>query len=160
MKDPIVDPQHVYVFGFGIGGAAAIHAAALDPNIKGIVSICGFTPMRTDSLEKGSGGIARYFEDRGIIPNLGFFSGNLAKIPYDYPELISTIAPRSVYVYSPLYNREATAADVKDAVTQAGKVFSLYNASGKLVLDQPWDYFRLSLEGQDRIVKWMSENMK
>jgi hypothetical protein len=32
-------------------------------------------------------------------------------------------------------------------------------APGKLVLDQPWDYFRLSLVAQDRIVAWMSQNM-
>ena len=46
------------------------------------------------------------------------------------------------------------------AVDQAKKVFSLYNASDKLLLDEPWDYNRLPEAAQDRIVKWMSENMR
>lgn len=165
MKDPMVDPQRVYVFGYGLGGSVALHAAALEPNIKGVVSVCGFTPMRTDTPDKKTGGVARYSHERGIIPKLGFFTADASprlesRIPYDYSELIGAVAPRPVYVLSPTYNRDATAGDVKEAMDQAGKVFSLYNAKSKLVMDEPWDYFRLSLPAQDRIVKWMTENMK
>ena len=71
----------------------------------------------------------------------------------------STVAPRPVYVYSPEMNRDATASDVRQAGEQARAVYSLYNASSKLVVDQPWDYFRLSLEAQDRIIDWMKQNM-
>jgi dienelactone hydrolase len=160
MKDPMVDPGRIYVFGYGVGGAVALHAAALDPNIKGVVSICGFTPMRTDTPDKGTGGIARFFETKPLLPRLGFFAGHESQIPYDYDELIATIAPRPVYLYNPIYNRDATLADARDAVAKAKKVFDLENASNKLVLDDPWDYFRLSLEGQTRIVDWMTKNMK
>ncbi len=160
MKDPMVDPNRVYVFGYGVGGAVALHAAALDPNIKGVVSICGYTPMRTDTPDKGAGGIARMYEVKPLIPRLGFFAGHESQIPYDYPDLIATIAPRPVYIYNPIYNRDATLNDVRDSVAQAKKVFDLENASDQLVLDDPWDYFRLSLEGQNRIVNWMMKNMK
>jgi dienelactone hydrolase len=158
-KDPQVDPDKIYLFGYGLGGTVALHTAALEPKVKGVVSICGFTPMRTDTADKGTGGIDRYAVERGILPRLGFFAGQESRIPYDYDELLATIAPRPVYVFSPLYNRDATPADVRDAVKSAQKIFGLYNASGKLVLDEPWDYFRLSLPAQDRIVAWMGQNM-
>jgi dienelactone hydrolase len=159
-NDPQVDPDRIYLFGYGLGGMVALHAAALDSNVRGVVSICGFTPMRTDTPDKGTGGIARYFQVKPLIPRLGFFAGHESQIPYDYPELIATIAPRPVYVFSPLMNRDATASDVRSAVEQAGKIYGLYDASGKLVIDQPWDYFRLSADAQNRIVAWMKQNLK
>jgi dienelactone hydrolase len=159
-NDPQIDPERIYLVGYGVGGNVALHTAALDSNVKGVVSICGFTPMRTDTPDKGTGGIARWFGVKPLMPRLGLFKGHEAQIPYDYQELIATIAPRPVYVYSPLMNRDATASDVKAAVEQAGKVYSLYSASGKLIADQPWDYFRVSAEGESRIVEWMKQNMK
>ena len=48
-KDELVDPERIYLFGYSLGGTVAIYEAALDPRVKGIVSIAGFTPMRTDT---------------------------------------------------------------------------------------------------------------
>ena len=42
-----------------LGGTVALHAAALDSRIKGVASFAGFTPLRTDSLDKPTGGISR-----------------------------------------------------------------------------------------------------
>ena len=75
-------------------------------------------------------------------------------------ELIAAIAPRPVMVVSPKLDRDATPADVHNAVEQARRVYSLYDAADKLELDEPWDYTRLPTVTQDRILKWMSENMK
>ena len=94
------------------------------------------------------------------MPRLGFFIGNEAKLPYDYNELMATIAPRPVYVVEPQLDRDATPADVHAAVDQARKIFGLYSASDKIVLDEPFDYNRLPEVTQDRAVKWMTENMK
>ena len=126
--------------------------------MKGVVSICGFTPMRTDTMDKGTGGLARYSVDLPLIPKLGLFIGNESKLPYDYNELIATIAPRPVYVVSPALDRDATPAEVHTAVEQARGVFALYNASDKLMLDEPYDYNRLPQAWQDKIVEWMAAN--
>jgi dienelactone hydrolase len=160
-KDAICDPNKVYLFGYGLGGSVALHTAALEVKVKGVVSICGYTPMRTDTPDKNTGGIAQYSHERGIMPRLGFFIGQESRIPYDYHELIATIAPRPVYIFSPLLNRDATPADVHASVDQARKAYELYGAvaSSKLVLDEPFDYFRLSGPAQDRIVEWMGKNM-
>jgi dienelactone hydrolase len=158
-KDNLVDADRIYLFGYSMGGAVALHEAALDPRVKGVVSVSGFTPMRTDTAEKGTGGIARLCDLRGLLPRLGFFEGQEARIPYDFHELIATIAPRPVYVMQAKLGKEATAADVHDAVEQARNVYKLYNASDKLMLDEPWDYGRLPTVTQDRIIDWMNKNM-
>ncbi len=93
-KDSLIDPQRMYMFGYSIGGTVGLYAAALDPRVAGLVSISGFTPMRTDTGDRGTGGVARYSQERGLIPRLGFFVGHEAQIPYDFDELIKATQQR------------------------------------------------------------------
>jgi len=158
-KDSLVDPQRIYLFGYSMGGAVGLYTAALDSRAKGVVSICGFTPMRTDIAARGSGGVARYSHERGLIPRLGFFVGHESQIPYDFAELLGAIAPRPVLVVQPQLDRDATPADVKTAIEQAKKVYALYGSPAKLELREPWDYNRLPTRTQDEIVKWMGGNL-
>ena len=71
---------------------------------------------------KGTGGIARFSHERGIIPRLGFFVGHEEKIPYDYNELIAAISPRPVLIISPQLDRDGNPDDIHAAVEQARKV--------------------------------------
>jgi dienelactone hydrolase len=158
--NPKIDPQKIYLFGYSLGGTVGIYTAALDPRVKGVVSICGFTPMRLDIADRGAGGIARYSHVHGLLPRLGFFIGEESRIPYDYHELIGAIAPRPVFVLQPQLDRDAMPADVHAAVDNARKVYSLYGAADKLRLDEPWDYNRLTESTQTRIIEWTRENMK
>ena len=159
-KDAAVNPKGIYLLGYGMGANVALYTAALEPKVAGVVSICGFTPMRTDTADKGTGGIARYAVERPLIPRLGLFIGNESKIPYDYDEMLGAIAPRPVYVVNPLFDRDATFGDVHGTVLAARKVYDLYHAEDNLKLDEPWDYNRLAGYTQDRIVLWMRQNMK
>jgi pimeloyl-ACP methyl ester carboxylesterase len=156
--DSLVDRDHIFVFGYSLGGMVGIYSAALDDRIKGVVSIAGFTPMRTDTADKGRGGIARYCVQRPLVPKLGFFIGSESRIPYDFDEMIAAIAPRPVLVVEPQLDRDATQADVHDAVERARTVYALFNAADHLGLDEPWDYNRLPTKIQDDVIGWMSKN--
>jgi dienelactone hydrolase len=159
-REAQVDPNRIYLFGYSMGANIALHTAVLDPRVKGVVSLNGFTPMRTDTADKGAGGIARNFREHDLLPRMGAFAGKEAQLPYDYDELIAAIAPRPVYVLSPQFSRDATPADVRLAVEQAKKIFGLYHAADNVMLDEPWDYNRLPLGTQERVIKWMAEKMK
>jgi pimeloyl-ACP methyl ester carboxylesterase len=158
-KDSLVDPQRIYLFGYSLGATVGLYAAALDSRVQGVVSICGFTPMRTDTNAKGTGGVARYSHERDLIPRLGFFAGHEDRIPYDFDELLAMVAPRPALVIQPQLDRDATPADVRSAVDQARKVYTLYGVPGKLALREPWDYNRLPDSTQDLIIQWMSTNL-
>ena len=155
--DAAIDPTRISVFGYTIGGTVGLYAAALDPRITSVVSISGFTPMRTDTAGRGTGGLARYSEERALLPRLGFFIGNESRLPYDFDELIATIAPRPVLVVEPTMDRATTPADVRQAVDRARQVYSLYSASDKLTLHEPVDYTRLTAATQDGAVRWMNQ---
>jgi dienelactone hydrolase len=159
-NDQLVDPERIYLFGYSLGATVAIYEAALDSRVKGVVSIAGFTPMRTDTAARGDGGVARYSYERDLIPSLGFFVGHESQIPYDYQDLLGMIAPRPVLVVEPQLDRDATPADVASAVAQAKQVYSLYGAADKLAISQPWDYNRLPNNTLDDAVKWMGSNLQ
>ena len=161
-KDGQIRSGKGYLFGYSMGEVdRQLHTAATGAaRERASFRSMEFTPMRMDTVDKGTGGIARLSALRGLEPKLGFFVGHESQIPYDFHELIATIAPRPVYVLQAQMDREATSSDVHSAVEQARKIYSLYNASNNLVLDEPWDYGRLPTATQDRIIKWMTENLK
>jgi hypothetical protein len=116
--------------------------------------------MRTDTTDRGTGGVARYSCERDLIPRLGFFVGHEAQIPYDFHEIVGMIAPRPTLVVEPLLDRDATPSDVTAAVDQAKKVYALYGAANHLSLREPWDYNRLPNKTQDEIIQWMKDNLR
>lgn len=158
-KDELVDPARIYLYGYSLGGTVALYEAALDSRVKGVVSIAGFTPMRTDSAARGDGGVARYSYERGLIPKLGFFVGHESQIPYDYQDLLGMIAPRPALIVQPQLDRDATPPDVETVVKQAEQVYALYGAGDKLLLSEPWDYNRLTNKTLDETVRWMRSNL-
>jgi pimeloyl-ACP methyl ester carboxylesterase len=159
-KEAQVDSSRIYLFGYSMGANLALHTAVLDSRVKGVVSLNGFTPMRTDTENKGTGGIARYFREHDLLPRMGEFAGKESRLPYDFDELIAAIAPRPVYILSPQFDRDATPADVRLAVEQAKKIYRLYNATDNVMLDEPWDYNRLPQATEDRVIQWMTQKMK
>jgi pimeloyl-ACP methyl ester carboxylesterase len=160
-KTSMVDPQRIYLFGYSLGAMVGVYTAALDPRVKGLVAVCGFTPMRLDTAERGTGGVARFSYQHGLIPRLGFFVGQESRIPYDFHELLGAIAPHPVLVLQPQLDRDANVADVHTAVEEARKVYALYGAAGKLTLQEPWDYNRLPEAMLRSVVdKWMAESLR
>src|SRR4029079_16639959 len=111
-KDPGVNAGRISLLGYSMGAQVALYTAALEPRVHGVISVCGFTPMRTDTAATGTGGIARFSVEHPLLPRRGLFIGNEARIPYDYDEVLATLAPRPVYVIAPNYDRDANSKDV------------------------------------------------
>jgi pimeloyl-ACP methyl ester carboxylesterase len=156
-REPMVDAQKISLLGYTIGGSVALHTAALDPRVKSVISVSGFTPMRTDTAAKGTGGLARFSHERPVAPRLGQFIGREADVPYDYDELIATIAPRPVLVVQPTMDRDATATDVRAAVDRARKIYALQSAGDRLALHEPNDYQRFPAATQTAAIAWLKE---
>jgi dienelactone hydrolase len=157
-RDTIVDSSKIFVYGYTMGGTLGLYAAALDERIGGVVSIAGFTPMRTDTPEKGLSGLTRYSHLYGLVPRLGLFAGNETQLPYDYDKLMALISPRPVLIVQPQHDRDADVADVRAAVKRAWAIYAFDKAGNRLVLQEPDDYARLTNATQDRIIDWVKKN--
>jgi hypothetical protein len=69
--------------------------------------------MRADSKDNGREGIKTFSHLHGLIPRLGFFVGNEDRIPYDYQEIIGSIAPRPVLLIAPQLDQMASLKDIR-----------------------------------------------
>jgi pimeloyl-ACP methyl ester carboxylesterase len=152
--DPL-DSERVFIVGYSLGGVVGILTAALDSRPAGLVSICGFTPLRTDTPDKGTEGVRRYSHLHGLIPRLGCFLGHENRIPADFEEALALIAPRPVLVVAPVLDRDATHADVEAAIVTARRIYSLFGRVENLALYSPLDYNRFSGQSQQWVLDWM-----
>ena len=134
---PTIDFDRVFVMGYSLGGNVALHAAALDSRVKGVASFAGFTPFRTDTADKPTGGLRRLAEMHALLPRLGQFIGNEEQVPYDYGELLEAIAPRPTLLYTPTEDRDATHADVAAAVKSAQAAWEEAGAGDQLTHSSP-----------------------
>jgi dienelactone hydrolase len=145
-KLEFIDPKRIFLLGYATGAMTALHAGALDESIAGIVSVAGFTPMRLDTLSKGTGGVARWSRWLPLQPRVGAFVGYETRIPYDYHDVLALIAPRSALIFEPTLNYHSTFADVKACVEEAGKVYQLLDAKDRLQFHELNDYNHFSPE--------------
>lgn len=153
---PVTDPSKIYICGFSYGAMVGLYAAALDERIAGIASFSGFTPMRTDTDEKPTGGIRRLWEWHHVVPKLGLYDDKEEKIPYDYDDVIQMIAPRKVLVYAPLRDRFTTPDDIVDCVEKAQ---TAWTNKENFEFKTPDDICRFQKDQQDVVLEWLN-NLK
>ena len=116
-----------------MGGTVGLYTAALDSRVDGLVSISGFTPMRTDTADRGTGGVARYSQERGLDSAAGFLrrarsSDSLTTSMISLPP----IAPRPVMIVEPQLDRDGTPADVHAAIDRARTAYAASRRARKL----------------------------
>lgn len=86
--DPAADPKRVFVWGRGQGGVAALLAAALDPDVAGVLaerSVTSWFSMTQAKLHEGMAEI--------IVPGV--------LRDFDLPDLVNLIAPRPLWLMDP-----------------------------------------------------------
>ncbi|MEX2567597.1 MAG: alpha/beta fold hydrolase [Cyclobacteriaceae bacterium] len=156
-KVPETDPSKIYICGFSYGGMVGLYAAALEERIAGVASFSGFTPMRTDTDEKPTGGIRRLWEWHHVLPKLGLYDNKEATIPYDYHDVIQMIAPRKVLVYAPLRDRFTSPDDIVDCLERAQTV-GTYKED--VQFKAPDDICRFQKDQQDVVLEWLKNGIK
>lgn len=149
-----VDSSKIFVMGYSLGGTVGILSAAMDERIAGVASIAGFTPMRTNTLDRGTEGIKAYSHLHGILPKLGFFVGHENRLPVDFNEIIASIAPRPVLIIAPRLDRDAHLEDIKSSVNDVEKIYDLHGAKSDIQLVIPNDYSMFSTVSRKPLYEW------
>ena len=156
----LIDPQRIYVAGYSLGGAVGLYSAALDERIAGVISVCGFTPMRSNKPGKTAEGIYEYSHLHGLLPRLGFFAQNEERIPYDFNEILAAVAPRPLLIVAPTWDQYASFPDINHCLSEVKKVYDLYKQKDKVELFAPEDYNRFSEEMKSKVISWMKQNFR
>jgi dienelactone hydrolase len=150
---PNMDKQRICVLGYSLGGMLALYSAALDPRIAGVACFSGFTPMRTDTDAKATGGVRRFWEMHGLLPKLGLYQGREQEIPYDDDDLLRLIASRPCLIVAQKRDRHADFADVAACMKRASEA---YGEDGPLTFLTPDDISRFQNDQHDTFLDWIN----
>ena len=125
-----VDPARIGVIGHSLGGHNAIFTAAFEPRIRVIISNCGFTRFHKDDVPSWTG--PRY------MPRIrSHFGNNADRLPFDFPEIIGTFAPRPFLAIAARGDNDFDYTGVLDSVDAARPVYGLFAARAQLQAAYP-----------------------
>jgi dienelactone hydrolase len=130
---PDVDPQRIGAIGHSLGGHNAIFLGVFDDRVRAVVSSCGWDPF---PFYYG-GRLGGWASDR-YMPRIREVHGNDPKrMPFDFPELIAALAPRSFFSCSPLHDSNFDASGVKEAEAKIREIYRLLGADENLIIAYP-----------------------
>lgn len=152
-----IDKKNIFISGYALGGSVGLFTAALDHRVAGAAVSAAFTPWR-DPGNKHQEGIKAYSHLFGLLPRLGFFVGNEDRLPLDYPEIISSIAPRPLLVIAPRLDRHANVQKVDEGMREVKSVYELLKAPEKLRYLTPREFNQLTPSQEIDLANWL-ENM-
>lgn len=107
--------HRIGVIGHSLGGHNSLFVAAFDQRIRAVVTSCGFTSFR-----KYYGGDLTGWSHKGYMPRIAAVYGKSPeRMPFDFDDVLTAIAPRPVFVNAPLRDANFDATGVDDCVAKA-----------------------------------------
>jgi dienelactone hydrolase len=152
-----IDASGIYLAGYALGAKVGLLTAAFDDRIAGLVSVCGFDPLRLDTADKAVEGIRQYSHLHGLAPRMGFFVGHEDRLPFDFDEVLALAAPKPVLLIAPTLDRYARVADVRREVAESAKVYRLLGRERALQFETPLEINRFAHAQQERAFDWIAE---
>ena len=130
---PLVDPERMGVIGHSLGGHNAIFTAAFDERLRAVVTSCGFTPF-----PDYYGGDLTGWTSRTYMPRIRDVYGcDPARMPFDFPEVVASLAPRGFFASAPVADGNFAVAGVRRTFAEVGPIYALFAAEDRLVLATP-----------------------
>lgn len=130
---PRVDGERIGCIGHSLGGHNTMFTAAFDPRIKVMVSSCGFTRFH----KYYEGKLAGWTSARYMPLIAKEFHNNADEVPFDFPEIVASFAPRPFLACSPLHDSNFEVSGVRDCVAAAAPIYKLLGAEGNLRAEYP-----------------------
>jgi dienelactone hydrolase len=153
---PEVDPERIGVIGHSLGGHNAIFVALFDERIKAVVSSCGF-----NAFPRYYGGNIAGWSHGGYMPRLRSKYGlDLAAVPFDFPELIAALAPRSVFVNAPKRDENFEVEGVRTCLEAAAPVYRLLGHPERLRAVYPEAEHTFPREAREEADRFLDDALK
>jgi len=125
-----VDGNRIGVIGHSLGGHNAMFTAPFEPRLKVIVSNCGFCRFHKDDVPSWTS--AKYMPRLATV-----YENDPDKIPFDFPEIIATFAPRPFLAIAAQGDTDFDYTGVQDSIKSASSIYELLGAAGQLQAHYP-----------------------
>ncbi|MBI1356775.1 MAG: alpha/beta fold hydrolase [Acidobacteria bacterium] len=129
-----VDGERIGAIGHSLGGHNSLFIAVFEPRVRAVVTSCGF-----NSFFQYYGGDLKGWGQDKYMPRIRTQLGlDPKRMPFDFTELLATIAPRAVFVNAPLHDANFEVQGVYRCLKAAAPVYEkIYHAQGRLVAVHP-----------------------
>ena len=139
---PYVDPDRIGVIGHSLGGHNAIFAGAFDTRLKIVISSCGWTGfgyynVGEKAMERYGGRLGPWAIPRYMPLLREKYNLDEKKIPFDFDEIIASLAPRIFFSNSPVHDANFDVKGVKEGIRNALNVYKFLGASDNLQVYYP-----------------------
>lgn len=160
-----VDPERIGVIGHSLGGHNAIFAAAFDKRLKVVVSSCGWTLMDYYDIgeiahTKYGGRLGPWAQEKYMPLLRTKFRLEPGKIPFDFDEIIASIAPRAFFSSSPDGDSNFDIKGVIKAASNIVKVYNLLNVEDNFKVIHPDAKHGFPLEAREEAYRFMDRFLK
>ena len=153
---PEVNVNRIGAMGHGLGGLNALLTAAFDYRVAAVASSCGFTSFP----RYRGGGLADWAGDR-FMPRIGrVYHNDAARIPFDFADVIATLAPRPVFVSAPIRDPGRDIQGVKDALAGASEVYRFKKVAGSLKAVHPDTIDEFPIEVRNEVYAWLDGHLR
>ncbi len=109
---PLVDKDRIGCIGHSLGGHNALFTAAFDQRIRAVVTSCGFTEF----AYYYGGDLTGWTSARYMPKILREYGADPTRMPFDFAEVLATIAPRPLFINAPLADDNFAVAGVRTSV--------------------------------------------
>ena len=116
---PEVDGERIAAIGHSLGGHNALFTAAFDDRIKATVSCCGFCSF----ARYYGGNLTGWTSDRYMPRIASLYGKDPKKVPFDFTDVVSAIAPRAVLAVAPVRDDNFEVEGVRDVIRVARPVY-------------------------------------
>jgi pimeloyl-ACP methyl ester carboxylesterase len=137
-----VDPEKIGVIGHSLGGHNSMFVSAFDERIKVTVSSCGWTQFEYYNIgEVGSkrygGRLGPWAQTRYMPLIRSKYDLDERKIPFNFSDIISAIAPRAFFSVSPLNDSNFNVDGVRKGISIAERTYIKLESSAMLQVRYP-----------------------
>jgi hypothetical protein len=136
---PFVDHSSGFgTIGHSLGGHNSVYTAVFDDRLKVVVSSCGLDSY----VDCCNGNPTNWDPEKGwcqtrYMRKLAECKGRLADIPFDFHEMIGSLAPRDVLIIAPTKDSNFRADSADRIAAPARPVFTLIGHENRLRVEHP-----------------------
>ncbi|MCY2968989.1 MAG: prolyl oligopeptidase family serine peptidase [Planctomycetota bacterium] len=153
---PAVAADRIGCIGHSLGGHNTMFTAAFDKRIKALVSNCGFTRFH----KYYEGKLVGWTSDRYMPKIRTVYENNPDKVPFDFPEIVATFAPRAFLASAPVRDNNFEVSGVVDTIAAAKPIYALYGVSDNLVANYPESEHDFPENARDVAYQFLDSHLK
>lgn len=150
---PYVRRGRFVAIGHSLGGHNAIYTAVMESRISAVATSCAF-----DSFSHYMGGDIRGWIQTRYLPAFEGYRGRPAEIPFDFHELIASLAPRAFFANAPKGDTNFRWQSVRQIEEAVRPVYEWYGTPERLKVRHPECAHRFPPELREEAYAFLEKN--